>query len=496
MESTGIEAIVKEITAKMGGILAVRVYIAVANSQGQLLYVDSELEQFKMFINSFVKSNFKYLGVGDHSLPISGKNIMFFRLSKAMVVVYSIKGRVGQLLSFKGLLPKYRESFDAFVGEVEPEVVSAEMLMEGAQPEVGAIPTVPAIPVEKVIFSRRKSFYGEIYPKLVKKIKESAKFSLTTSVILNYSSSENSFLEIIDKLELEQEEFLDQFYKLIKANWIQIPGYDLVQINCPSCKNIYYRFIPAQFLKASPHDYIRFQIASVLCEHAFYVTIDKKGKTKTKVIPKIRNIEEEIDFSDLSIENLIKFLGQDIFFNLFHAIFFKNSVVFLESDTNAEKITTFMVNFFPQVKYGAEIRSIPREEYIKKSKKFADFLVIDLNANIVANEPYEPEDFDFELKLFRKILMAKEANVQILNTHSEFERLILNIDTILSAIERFKEIKEDEFIDLMKQDHRIIIERSEIPIIKELADLYYNVDIRKKITKTLVGQVSDWLAGL
>jgi hypothetical protein len=45
---------------------------------------------------------------------------------------------------------------------------------------------------------------------------------------------------------------------------------------------------------------------------------------------------------------------------------------------------------------------------------------------------------------------------------------------------------------LMKTKHNIHLERSEIPIIKELADVYYSQDIRKKIIKTLVGRASDF----
>ncbi|NVM27500.1 MAG: hypothetical protein HWN65_01550 [Candidatus Helarchaeota archaeon] len=496
MAVANIDSIVKEITSKLGGILAVRVYVGVANSIGQLIYEDSEMEQFRNFIQTFVKSNFKYLKVGDHSLPISGRNIMFFRTPKAMLVLYSIKGRVGQLLTFKSMLPKYMNSFDQFVGEVSPEVLPAELVVEEVRPEVETIPTVPLKAIEKVIFSRREAFYKEITPVLGKKIKDGAKFSLITSVILNYSNDENSILDISDKLDVSQEEFNAQLYKLYKANWIKIQDYELFPIMCPSCKKNYYYFVPTELLKTSPCEHVRFQIASPDCDHAFYVIIEKKGKIKPKAIPKIRDIEDEIDFSELSIEKLIKFFGQDLFFNLFHAIFFKNFVLFLESGNYAEKITEFMKKFFPQVAYGTEIQSLSRDEYRKKSKRFADYLVIDLNSNIVANEPYETEDLDFELRLFRKILMEEDEKVQILKTHSEFEKLILNTDTILNEIEMYKEIKEDELIELMKNQHDILIERSEIPIIKELADIYYYVNIRKKVTKTLVGQVSDWLEGI
>ena len=487
-----IESIAREITTKLGGILAVRIYLGVADSLGNIIYADSELEQFHSFVSTFVNNNFKYLKVGDHSLPISGKNIMFFRLRKAMLIMYSIKGRVGQLLTFKSLLPKYMDSFDSFVPDVQAEAFQPPVV-GSAQAVTEAAPTVP---VSKVVFSRREAFYKEIYPKLNKKIKEGAKFSLAVSVILNYSDGVNSILDLFDKLEIEQHVFFSESYKLYKANWIKIPDYEFFQIGCPNCKSENYQLIPSEFLKTSPNGYIRFQISCGNCDHASYVTIDKKKKIKSKIIPKLKDIEDEIDFSELSIEKLIQFLGQDNFFNLFHATFFKNKVLFLESNHYAEKISDFMKNFFPQVSYQEEIQSISRNDYLKLSKKFADFLVIDLNSNIVVNEPYEPEELDFELRLFREILKEADQKVQILKTHAEFERLILNIDSILNEIELFKEIKEDELIDLMQKNHNIVLERSDIPVIKELADIYYGVDVRKKITKTLVGQVSDWLEGI
>lgn len=487
-----MDQIVREIANKMGSILAVRIHVGIADSQGNLLHIDSELEQFKDFIQNFVQNNFGYLQAGDHSLPISGKNIMFFRLPKAMIIIYSARGRVGQLLSFKSLLPKYTNSFDPFISNV----VSSAPVREHVQPELETIPSVPVEIIEKIVLSRESLYFSEIFPKLSKKIKGSAKFSLNTSVILNYSDGVTSVLDLYDRLEISKDEFLTVFYKLNKSGWIKVPDYELFQVDCPTCKSFYHKFIPMELLKSSPKGFVRFQFASSLCDHTCYVIIDKKGKIKTKVIPRIEDIGDEVDLSKLSIKKLIQFFGQDIFFSLFHSIFFKHSVLFLESEANAEKISNFMVNFFPQVVYGDQIRSMLREEYLKLSKKYADFLVIDLNSNIVVNEPYETEDFDFELELFRKILREKDEKIQILKTHAEFERLILNIDTILNEIERFKEIKEDELIDLMKKEHNLVLERSEIPIIKELADIYYDVDIRKKITKTLVGQVSDWLSGI
>ncbi len=493
MDAKRVDTLAKEILNKVGAIIGIRVYLAILDGTGKIIYIDQEMVTFRDFIVNFVKYNFKYLKIGDHSLPISGKNIIFFRYPKSMLVMFSLKGRVGQLLAFKSIMPKYQASVEELIGDIVLEPAAAELVAEAeAKPAVQKPVTItPVILVEKTIFSRINTFYKEIFPKVTKKIKEGAKFNLTTSVILNYSTGNSSFSDIFEKLKVPKDEYIKELFKLFKANVIQIPNYEFLQLICPTCKSEAYQFLPTSLLKASPHECLRFQLFPS-CNHSCYVIIDKKGKIKTNIITKISDLQDEIDFSELSIEKLIKFFGQDAFFAIFHSIFFKYSVLFLESDKFAEKISSFMKNFFLQVSYGKEIQSLPRAEYEKMSKKYADSLVIDLASNIIVNEPYEPEDFDFELRLFRKVLQEKDMKIQILKTHSEFERLILLIDTILNEIEMYQEIKEDELINIMKQKHNIVLERSEIPVIKELADIYYSVDIRKKITRTLVGKVSDF----
>jgi len=486
------DTISRDIASKLGNLLGIRIHISIVDRVGNTLFMEREMEPFKQFIITFVSSNFRYLKVGDHSLPISGKNIMFFRVSdKVMIILYSAKGRIGQFLSFKSLMPKYKQRIDDLVQGIEPETVGIELKAEKA----GVTPATVMKPVEKAIFSRTKLFYKSIYPKLEKKIKESDKFNLIVSIILNYSNGKNTLLDVLEKVDVKESEFYTEFAKIVKAKWIKVPDFELYQIACPECKAMSYRLVPIEFLNKSPHEYIRFQQKG-FCEHTYYAILDKKQKIKTKQITEIKKIRNEIDFTNLSIENLIEFFGEDVFFSIFHATFFKHQVIFLESEKKAEKISEFMKNFFPQTLYGTSIQSLVREEFLKQSKKYADALVIDLISNIIINEPYESEDFDFESKLFRNILKDKDGKLQILKTYSEFERLILLIDTILNEIEMFKEIKEDELINLMKTKHKIVLERSEIPVIKELAAVYYNVDIRKKIVKTLVGQVSDWFENI
>ncbi|MFX1295247.1 MAG: hypothetical protein ACFFD2_10400 [Promethearchaeota archaeon] len=480
MSSTTIDTIVKEINSKLGAILGVRVYMGVVDGLGTLIYIDDELEQFKDFILNFIKNNFKYLRIGEHSLPISGKNIIFFRYQKVMVILYSTKGRIGQLLSFKSIMPEYQAYFDKIVGDTEIIPTSTELETKPSpKPEI--TPKVPIKIKDKNIFSRSNALYRTIYPIKSKRLKEKEKFSLVESIILNHCDGENSISDIYDKLDMSQDEYIKEIYNLYKSNKITIPNFELFPLVCPICNNEMNKLIPIEFLKISPKSYIRFQVDPTSCNHTSYVILDKKGKIKSKPILKISDLNDSIDFSSLSLEKLIQFFGQDVFFSIFHAIFFKYPIIFLESNKFAEQICNYMKKFFPQIEYENEIKSLSQKEYFRTSKINADYLVIDLVSNIIVNEPYENSDLDFELQIFRKVLQERDENVQILKTHSEYERHILLIETILSEIEIYKQIKENELINLMKTKHNIILKSSEIPVIKELANVYYSVDIHKKL---------------
>ena len=152
-----------------------------------------------------------------------------------MIILYSIKGRVGQLLSFKSILPKYRDVIDEFVGDIDLDTTTTVFETEEIPVEAEAIPSVPVKTIEREMFSRNVAYYREIYPIVSKKLKESAKFSLTISIILNYSNGENSFLDIFDKMNISKYEYISEIYKLYKSNKIKIPDYELFQFNCPKC---------------------------------------------------------------------------------------------------------------------------------------------------------------------------------------------------------------------------------------------------------------------
>ncbi|MDD1778428.1 MAG: hypothetical protein LUQ65_09705, partial [Candidatus Helarchaeota archaeon] len=54
------------------------------------------------------------------------------------------------------------------------------------------------------------------------------------------------------------------------------------------------------------------------------------------------------------------------------------------------------------------------------------------------------------------------------------------------------EISEDILIKKMKTEQKITIEHSEIPIIQKIAEIYYEIDVSKKILRTLSGQLGGF----
>jgi hypothetical protein len=156
-------------------------------------------------------------------------------------------------------------------------------------------------------------------------------------------------------------------------------------------------------------------------------------------------------------------------------------------------LTEFLRKIFTQLEYGRHIFAIDQEEFEKNTKKYNDFLIIDFYSNS-GIDPYEEEEeiFDFEFKLFKNVLQNPDQNVQILDTYSEFERLILLTDTILKELEPIKQISEDDLMKELDEKYQMKIKRYEIPIIKKLAEIYYATDISKKVTRTVVGQMSSW----
>ena len=175
MSEEALYQITKTIVSQIGPMLTSRPYMCIIDRTGKIYYIDEIMEKYKEFMSNFVNKNFKFLRIGDHSIPISGLNMVFFKLSsKSIIVMFMKQGLVGQLLSFKGKMANY-------IGQID-ENIKIELLEE---------PTIPSPEVEPIVEESKEEVIEKeeeevlVIPKLIKKIGKKDKFPLKDIVILN-----------------------------------------------------------------------------------------------------------------------------------------------------------------------------------------------------------------------------------------------------------------------------------------------------------------------
>ena len=219
MSSSGQDPFYKianEIITELGPILGTRPYLAIVKYDGEFKYIEPALDQYKEFISSFSKTNFNLLNIGDHSMPVSGTNLAFFKFSsKALIVIYIKKGLIGQLLIFKARMMKYKDKLDALIPET-PQLQETAVAPVSEEPTV--LKEVPA-PTK-----------AQIIPVLLKAIGKKDKFPLQEVVILNYCNGKNTLEEIMRGGNLDRKgtwEILDKYTKkgLIKITYTGHPTF-------------------------------------------------------------------------------------------------------------------------------------------------------------------------------------------------------------------------------------------------------------------------------
>ncbi len=204
--------IASAINSELGPILSTRPYVAIVDFRGEIRYSEKALDEYSEFISNFTKTNFRLLNIGEHSMPISGTNLAFFKVSnKALIVIYTKKGLIGQLLVFKSLMEKYKTQIEALIPE-EPT------------PEEIAQPTLTIEETVSVSEETRKEEKEKpkIIPILLKKIGKKAKFPLNEVIILNYCNGENTIEQIMEEGNLDRKAVWEILDKYKKKGWIKI----------------------------------------------------------------------------------------------------------------------------------------------------------------------------------------------------------------------------------------------------------------------------------
>lgn len=185
--------IVKIIKDEIGRLLGTNIQCAIVSADGTINYIDPEIKKFSDFIISFTKGNFTLLQPGDHSLPLSGTNIAFFKVTqKSLVILNSDKGPVGQLLAFKGRMQKYGEKIDT--------LLEAAIVEEETKASAKAAVRVPVLTVS---ISNKK-------------------FGMEEAKVLHLVNGENTISDICEKTNIPQLKVDEILRRYQKKGWIKL----------------------------------------------------------------------------------------------------------------------------------------------------------------------------------------------------------------------------------------------------------------------------------
>ncbi len=188
----------REIASELGALLTVRPYCAIVNANGEICYIDSELGEYTDLIKDFLATTYPMLKVGDHSVPLSGINMIFFKISeKAMVILHTKKGALGQLLAFKPIMHKYIPKIDSSIGDIKKPI----------EEEIEKAPVKEQVEVKK-----KKS---KFVPLLVKDLGE-IKIPIEHATVLNLCNGENDVEYIMkesNKTRLYVNQIIRQYQK-------------------------------------------------------------------------------------------------------------------------------------------------------------------------------------------------------------------------------------------------------------------------------------------
>ncbi|HUX99215.1 MAG TPA: hypothetical protein VMV49_06640 [Candidatus Deferrimicrobium sp.] len=210
-EKDYLYAISNEIVNIFGRIFATKPYIAILDGIGNIHHVDEPFSEHLEFIKDFVNKNFKFLQVGDYSFPLGGVNLGFFKISpKAVIVLYTTKGFIGQLLAFKARMHEWSQKIDEVIGDINIPVESVQNIVSEESKLIE----------ERAAIKKRKLLRD--VPILIKKISGKEKFSIDTAQVLNFCDGENSIEDICMTSNYNIVKVKEILWELEKKKWIAI----------------------------------------------------------------------------------------------------------------------------------------------------------------------------------------------------------------------------------------------------------------------------------
>ena len=222
--NSSFEEIAREIVKDVGTQLVTRPYLSIVDFTGNIHYIDDPLASFTEFIHNFVKSNFYLLTVGDHSLPLGGVNLAFFKVSdKAMIVIYTVKGLSGQLLAFKTKMFDYSAKIDALLGHITPAEPAAPTPAVTTQTsETASYSTYETTPAAPAPAPPPKKRGLRTVPTLTRELTGKEKFPIEVAQVLNFCDGKHSVKDICEKTGYTLLKINEIIRTYQKKKWVEL----------------------------------------------------------------------------------------------------------------------------------------------------------------------------------------------------------------------------------------------------------------------------------
>ncbi|MFX0132715.1 MAG: zinc ribbon domain-containing protein [Candidatus Hodarchaeota archaeon] len=194
-----MDAIANEIIEYMNKILSRTTYLGIFGENEKVYYMQGALKRYLPFLQSYIEENFNLLGIGDHSIPLSGVNLVFFKTSEhSIVVLHTREGPVGQLLAFKSRMFR-------FADRIEEEIIKELPVKKKSRPKTHKVPAVSAerIPVLTVPIEKKK-------------------FPMDEASILHIIDGEKTITEICQKTKIPRLKVNEILKKYQKKGWVRL----------------------------------------------------------------------------------------------------------------------------------------------------------------------------------------------------------------------------------------------------------------------------------
>ncbi|MDD1779314.1 MAG: hypothetical protein LUQ65_14195 [Candidatus Helarchaeota archaeon] len=206
--------ICREIEGIFGKIFAARPYIAIIDAQGNVMYTEPQLDPHLAYIQNFIKTNFSLLNVGDHSIPLGGVNLAFFKVSpKAVIAMFTQKGFTGQLLAFKSRMLEWSQKIDELIGEIVTPITPVYVHADGESEVLESVSPGSAVTIAQS--------YKKI-PVLLKPLDGKEKFPLEVANLLQFCDGKHSVEEICEKTSYPKVKVNQILMEYQKKKWLDI----------------------------------------------------------------------------------------------------------------------------------------------------------------------------------------------------------------------------------------------------------------------------------